>query len=153
MKETRFRKPLFLTNDTPQPNKNIRRQTSSNTTLIIRFFRLFRGGRTAHNGLVGGSSPPGPPPHFTYGRANEDRDGPGIFSESFRRTVASLRSSVTRGNADKRCYFIDSLVASSRTLVSTSDAVGTVFGITPALTNSSCIQSIRSAGIANAGSI
>ena len=60
MKETRFRKPLFLTNDTPQPNKNIRRQTSSNTTLIIRFFRLFRGGRTAHNGLVGGSSPPGP---------------------------------------------------------------------------------------------
>src|ERR1019366_9428362 len=60
MKETRFRKPLFLTNETPQPNKNIRRQTSSNTTLIIRFFRLFRGGRTAHNGLVGGSSPPGP---------------------------------------------------------------------------------------------
>jgi hypothetical protein len=27
---------------------------SSNATLIIRFYRLFRGGRTAHNGLVGG---------------------------------------------------------------------------------------------------
>jgi hypothetical protein len=49
-----------LTNDTTQPNKNKRRQTRSNATLIIRFYRLFRGGRTAHNGLVGGSSPPGP---------------------------------------------------------------------------------------------
>jgi hypothetical protein len=59
----RFQKPTVLdqrlTNDTAQPNKNKRRQTSSNATLIIRFFRLFRGGRTAHNGLVGGSSPPG----------------------------------------------------------------------------------------------
>src|ERR1019366_476738 len=44
-----------LTNDTRQPNKNKRRQTSSNATLIIRFFRLFRRRRTAHNGLVGGS--------------------------------------------------------------------------------------------------
>src|ERR1019366_6901161 len=41
-----------LTNDTTQPNRNKRRQTSSNATLIVRFFRLFRGGRTAHNGLV-----------------------------------------------------------------------------------------------------
>jgi hypothetical protein len=32
-----------LTNDTPQPNKNKRRQTLSNVTLIIRLFRLFRG--------------------------------------------------------------------------------------------------------------
>ena len=47
-----------LTNDTPQPNKNKRYQTSSNATLIIRLYRLFRGGRTVHNGLVGGSSPP-----------------------------------------------------------------------------------------------
>src|SRR5664279_6587887 len=52
-----------LTNDTTQPNKNKRRQTRSNATLIIRFYRLFRGGRTAHNGLVGGSSPPGPTTH------------------------------------------------------------------------------------------
>jgi hypothetical protein len=43
-----------LTNDTLQLNKNKRRQTSSNATLIIIFYRLFRGGRTAHNGLVGG---------------------------------------------------------------------------------------------------
>ena len=35
--------------DTPQPNRNKRRQTSSNATLIVRFFRLFRRGRTAHN--------------------------------------------------------------------------------------------------------
>src|ERR1017187_9945575 len=41
-----------LTNDTPQPNRNKRRQTSSNATLIIKFFRVLRGGRTAHNGLV-----------------------------------------------------------------------------------------------------
>ena len=49
--------------------------------------------------------------------------------------------------------FPASLAASACTLVSISDAVGTVFGITPALTNSSCIQSIRSAGIASVGSI
>jgi Shikimate dehydrogenase substrate binding domain len=49
-----------LTNDTPQPNKNKRCQTRSDATLIIRLYRLFRRGRTAHNGLVGGSSPPGP---------------------------------------------------------------------------------------------
>lgn len=29
-----------------------REQTSSNVTLIVRFFRRFRGGRTAHKGLV-----------------------------------------------------------------------------------------------------
>ena len=63
-----------MTNDTPQPNENKRRQTSSNATLIVRFFRLFRGGRAAHNGLVGGSSPPGPTTqscpngHFHRGR-------------------------------------------------------------------------------------
>jgi hypothetical protein len=43
-----------MTNDTPQPNKNKRDRTSSNATLIVRFFRLFRRGRAAHNGLVGG---------------------------------------------------------------------------------------------------
>src|ERR1035437_10768266 len=41
-----------MTNDTRQPNENKRRQTRSNATLIIRFCRLFRGGRTAHTGLV-----------------------------------------------------------------------------------------------------
>jgi hypothetical protein len=45
-----------LTNDTQQPNKNKRRQTSSNATLIIRFYRLFREGRTAHNGALAGLS-------------------------------------------------------------------------------------------------
>ena len=34
-------------------NKNKRYQMSSNVPLIIIFFRLFRGGRTAHNGLAG----------------------------------------------------------------------------------------------------
>src|SRR5450759_5946556 len=52
MKETGSRNLPFLTNDTAQPNKNKRRQTSSNATLIIRFYRLLRGGRTAHNALV-----------------------------------------------------------------------------------------------------
>jgi hypothetical protein len=41
-----------LADDTPQPNENERRQTGSNDTLIVRFYRLFRGGRTAHYGLV-----------------------------------------------------------------------------------------------------
>src|ERR1019366_3651293 len=52
----RFQEPTVLdqrlTNDTRQPNENKRRQTRSNATLIIRFCRLFRGGRTAHTGLV-----------------------------------------------------------------------------------------------------
>jgi len=42
-----------LTNYTAQPNKNKRYQMSSNVPLIIIFVRLFRGGRTAHNGLAG----------------------------------------------------------------------------------------------------
>src|SRR5262245_11630456 len=50
-------------------------------------------------------------------------------------------------------YLAASLAASSRTLVSIKEAVGTVFGTTPALTNSSCIQSMRSIGIASEGSI
>jgi hypothetical protein len=54
-----------LTNDTQQPNANKRRQTSSNITLIINVFRLFRGRLVAHNGLVGGSNPPGPTTHFS----------------------------------------------------------------------------------------
>jgi hypothetical protein len=37
MRETNSRKPPFLTNDTPQPNKNKRDRTSSNATLIVRF--------------------------------------------------------------------------------------------------------------------
>jgi hypothetical protein len=53
-----------LTNDTTQPNNNKRDRTSSNTTLIVSFFQPFRGGRTAHNGLVGGSSAPGPTNNF-----------------------------------------------------------------------------------------
>src|SRR5262245_28910973 len=59
-----------------------------------------------------------------------------------------------RGNERARCYYRPaSFSASSRTLASTSEAVGTVFGTTPALTNSSCIQSMRSIGIASDGSI
>jgi predicted outer membrane protein len=46
-----------LTNDTQQPNKNKRSRTLPNATLIVRFFRLSRVRRTAHNGLVGGRKP------------------------------------------------------------------------------------------------
>src|SRR3974390_1306661 len=53
--------PILLSgNENSQPNRNKRRQTLSNATLIIRFFQLFWGGRTAHNGLVGASSRPLP---------------------------------------------------------------------------------------------
>src|SRR6476661_969815 len=50
-------------------------------------------------------------------------------------------------------YFPACLTASAFTLRSTSDAVGTVFGITPAFTNMPCIHSMRSVGTAMVGSI
>ena len=51
-----------LTNDTQQPNKNKRRQTSSNTTLIIRFFGVSGEGVPLITVWLEVRVLPGPPP-------------------------------------------------------------------------------------------
>jgi hypothetical protein len=76
-------------------------QTSSNVTLIVRFFRRFRGGRGAHNGLVGGSSPPGPTTQFPESLITETLREQAALARPVRRTIFNIWS--LAGETSRNC--------------------------------------------------